>query len=74
MKIISKRKGSDSQPTFTLTKEPEPNTRNSFILHQFNENISVELKQTRKGFEAEIYVCNKFLKFFISNADVEIIE
>lgn len=74
MKIISKRKGTDGQPTFTLTKEPEPNQRNSFYLQQFNEYITVELKQTRKGFEAEMYVCNKFVNFFISNADVEIIE
>ena len=66
MKITSKRKGIDLQPIFTLTKKTERNERNTFILRQFNEIIEVDLTQTKKGYEAEIFVCNKFLKFFIS--------
>lgn len=70
MKITSKRTGPNGEPLFTLTKLPEPNSRNEFLLQEYNYSVPVILTKTKKGYELEFFLANNFLKTFIPNTEI----
>ena len=70
MKIISKKTRQNGEPLFVLEKTPEPNSRNEFILTEYYYSVPVILTKTKKGYELEFFLADKFIKTFISNAEI----
>lgn len=70
MRIISKKTRQNGEPLFVLEKMPEPNSRNEYILSEYDYSVPVILTKTKKGYELEFFLADNFVKTFISNAEI----